>query len=141
MTISETLLQIRHYKDVGYKPIIDFGSWRVAILRYIDELLPENICRMQRHDETDEVFVLLEGRCILFIGVGDEQIEKIQCQEMEPSKLYNVKRYCWHTHTLSKDATVLIIENRDTDEFNSPEIDLNPEQMKKLVKLTNKIWE
>lgn len=140
MTIPETLLQIRQYKDVGYKPIIDFGSWRVAILRYIDELLPENIYRMQRHDETDEVFVLLEGRCILFIGVGNERIEQIQCQEMEPFKLYNVKRYCWHTHTLSEDATVLIIENRDTDELNSPEIDLNPEQREKLVKLTNKIW-
>jgi hypothetical protein len=140
MTIPETLLEIHQYLDVGYKPQIDYGEWRVAILRYIDELSPENISKMQRHDETDEVFVLLEGGCILFIGEGDERITRIQALDMEPLKLYNVKRSCWHTHTLSEDATVLIIENRDTTERNSPEIDLNPELKAKLVALTNKLW-
>jgi ureidoglycolate hydrolase len=140
MTIPETLLEIRQYLDVGYKPLIDYGEWRVAILRYIDELLPENISKMQRHEETDEVFVLLDGRCILFIGVGDGQITQIHAQDMEPLQLYNVKRSCWHTHTLSENATVLIIENRDTTNHNSPEIELNPEQKVKLLTLTNKLW-
>ena len=140
MTISETLLEISQYSDEGYKPLIDYGEWRVAILRYIDELIPDNIGKMQRHDETDEVFILLEGRCILFIGEGDEKITQIHAQDMEPLKLYNVKTSCWHTHTLSKDATVLIVENRDTGNHNSPEIDLSPEQTAHLVKLTNRIW-
>lgn len=140
MTIPKTLLEIHQYSDTGYKPLIDYGEWRVAILRYIDELLPENIVKMQRHDETDEVFVLLEGRCILFVGEGHEQIAQIHALDMEPMKLYNVKKSCWHTHTLSKDATVLIIENRDTTNHNSPEIDLNPEQMAKVVTLTKINW-
>ena len=141
MTISETLLEISQYSDEGYKPLIDYGEWRVAILRYIDELIPDNIGKMQRHDETDEVFVLLEGGCILFIGEGDEGITRIHAQEMEPLKLYNVKKSCWHTHTLSKDATVLIVENRNTGNHNSPEIDLSPEQTTQLVRLTNRIWQ
>jgi ureidoglycolate hydrolase len=141
MTIPENLLEIHQYLDVGYKPMIDYGEWRVAILRYIDELLPENISKMQRHDETDEVFVLLEGGCILFVGEGDERITRILALEMEPLKLYNLKRSCWHTHTLSEGATVLIIENRDTSPNNSPEIALNPEQSVKLVAMTQKIWE
>ncbi|MCJ7702430.1 MAG: hypothetical protein MUO62_12675, partial [Anaerolineales bacterium] len=140
-TIPETLLEIHQYLGEGYQPLIDYGEWRVAILRYIDELLPDNIGKMQRHDETDEVFVLLEGRCILFIGEGDEQITQIHAQDMEPLKLYNVKRSCWHTHTLSEDTTVFIVENQNTADHNSPEIDLNPEQMAKLVSLTNKFWQ
>jgi hypothetical protein len=141
MPIPETLLEIRQYLDVGYKPLIDYGTWRVAILRYIDELLPENNSKMQRHDETDEVFVLLEGHCILFIGEGNKRITRIRAVDMDPLKVYNVKRSCWHSHTLSEDATVLIIENRDTSAKNSSEIELNPEQRAKLVTLAQKIWD
>ena len=64
----------------------------------------------------------------------------ILAQDMEPLKLYNVKRACWHTHTLSEDATVLIVENRDTTANNSPEIELTSEQREQLSKLTRQIW-
>jgi hypothetical protein len=140
MTILETLLEIHQYSDEGYKPLIDYGEWRVAILRFISELLPENISKMQRHDQTDEVFVLLKGRCIIFLGEGVEHVSEIYAQDMEPLKLYNVKKSCWHTHTLSKDAVVLIVENRDTVKDNSPEIDLSPEHMAALNSLTKRIW-
>lgn len=140
MTIPKTLLEVHQYFDEGYKPLVDYSGWRVAILRYIDELTPQKIDKMQQHDETDEVFVLLEGHCILFIGEGDEQITKIYALDMEPLKLYNVRRSCWHTHTLSQDATVLIIENRDTAEHNSPEMMMGSEQRAELVRLTKKLW-
>ena len=90
MTIDK-FIEIKEFTDEGYSPIVDFESWRVAILNYIDELLPENIDNMQKHDETDEVFVLLSGRCILFIGEGTEKIEEISAVDMEPMKIYNIK--------------------------------------------------
>jgi hypothetical protein len=86
------------------------------------------------------VFILLAGRCILFIGEGDEHIKEIHAQDMEPLKLYNVRRSCWHTHTLIQDSAVLIVENRDTDKHNSPELSLDPKQRAELVRLTNKLW-
>jgi len=43
MNIPKDLLEIKEYSEEGYKPIIDYGAWRVAILNFIDELLPENI--------------------------------------------------------------------------------------------------
>ena len=140
MSLPEHLLEIRDYTGEGYQPLIDFGAWRVAILRAIDELLPENLNAMQRHDETDEVFVLLAGRCILFLGEGDESVTAIHAVDMEPLKLYNVKRGIWHTHTLSEDATVLIVENVDTTDVNSPQIPLKPFQRAKLVRLTQELW-
>ena len=68
--LDPKLLDITEYTGEGYLPLIAYGAWRVAILNYIDELLPENIGKMQRHDNTDEVFVLLKGRCILFVAEG-----------------------------------------------------------------------
>lgn len=138
--IPETFLEVREYNGIGYAPVVDYGAWRVAILRYIDDLLPQNLGKMQRHDETDEVFVLLAGRCILFIGEGAEYVTEIHAQDMEPMKLYNVKRGCWHTHTLNEDATVLIIENQDTNLSNSPEIPLDATQNERIIELTRQLW-
>lgn len=140
MSIPESLLEIREYAGAGYRPLIDYETWRVAVLRFIDGLLPQNLANMQRHNETDEVFVLLSGRCILFIGAGDERVTAIHAQDMEPLKLYNVRRQSWHTHTLSADATVLIVENRDTSSDNSTEISLDEAQRRKLIELTDHLW-
>ena len=140
MTIPGNLLEVQQYLGEGYQPIIDYGEWRVAILRYIDELEPQNLTTMQRHDETDEVFALLAGRCILFLGEGNEEISDIYAQDMEPLKLYNVKKSCWHTHTLNKDAVVLIVENRNTGDHNSPTMDLTSEQTAQIIDLTHKLW-
>ncbi len=143
MAIDESLLQISEFFGVGFKPLVDYGAWRVAVLRYIDELLPQNITAMQRHNETDEVFVLLAGRCILFIGeaAGDGQaVERIRAEDLQPFKLYNVRRGAWHTHTINQDAHLLIIENCDTTDANSPHTSLTAAQTAELVRLTRQQW-
>jgi ureidoglycolate hydrolase len=140
MPVPGNLLEISEYTGLGYQPVVDYGGWRIAILRYIDELLPQNIQKMQRHNQTDEVFVLLSGRCILFIGDGNDRITAIYAQDLEPHKLYNVRRGSWHTHTLSEDATVLIVENRNTGLENSPEIELEKLQCNKIIELTQLTW-
>lgn len=141
MTVNEALCEIRDYEGEGYQPIIDYGAWRVAILRYHPELEPDAITAMQRHDETDEVFVLLAGRCILFLGEGDAQVETIHAVDMQPLKAYNVKRGVWHTHTLNRDATVLIVENRNTTESNSPSTSISHEQRAGLIEFTKQLWD
>ena len=139
MKAKEELIEIKSYTEEGYQPVIDFNSWRVAVLNYCDELLVENIDKMQKHNQTDEVFVLLKGECTLFLAEGEEKVENIQAQKMEHFKLYNVKKSVWHTHTLSKEAMVLIVENQDTDLSNSPEIDLNQKQQQRLIELSESL--
>jgi hypothetical protein len=140
MKISETLLEIREHTLAGYQPVIDYANWRVAILNFSEELRPEKITALQRHNETDEVFVLLRGRCILFLGEGEQTITAIHGQDMSPHTIYNVKKGAWHSHTLSEDAMVLIVENRDTTFDNSPFRPLTPDQQKSLVELTRRLW-
>ena len=140
MNVHENLLEIRQYEGLGYQPIVDYGTWRVAILRYHPELEPAALNSMQRHDETDEVFVLLEGRCILFLGDGDAQPGALHAVDMQPLKAYNVKQHAWHTHTLSRDAVVLIVENRDTSNVNSPTRSLRPDQTAWIVGETERLW-
>ncbi len=128
-------IYIRRYDATGYMPVVDFAQWRVAMLNYIDELEPDQITNFQQHSETDEVFVLLKGRCVLFIADADEHNEicDIQAVDMQPFQLYNVRQGVYHTHSLSPDAQVLIIENRNTDDSNSPKIMIGDKERQQLV--------
>ena len=120
MTDLDKYIEVSHFTGDGYKPLVDYGEWRVAVLRFIDELLPENIDCMDAHQETDEVFILVEGKCILFVGEPEDGgIKEIAAIPMEKNKLYNVKRGVYHTHTLSADAHVIIVENQDTTADNT----------------------
>jgi len=140
MPIDPELLEVRDYAGPGYRPLVDYGAWRVALLNYIDELLSERLDSMQRHDQTDEVFVLLAGRCLLFLGEGEGAVRQIFAEDMQPQKLYNVRRGAWHTHTLSRDACVLIVENCDTTNANSPRVPLSEAQRRQIVELTRQLW-
>lgn len=134
--------EITEFNDDGYAPIIDFQSWRVAMLNYIDELEPDQIDNFQCHLETDEVFVLLAGHCILFLADvdNDNQIIAVHAVDMQPYRAYNIKQGVFHTHTLTKEAKVLIIENRDTSDINSPKIMVDPKINQQLVELTAEQW-
>ena len=117
--MDETVLEICEYTEDGYKPLIDYGDWRVAILNYIDELRPDQNTQMERHMQTDEVFVLMRGRTILFLGGNDAKVDAITPEVMESGKLYNVKKGAWHSILMTRDASILLVENRDTDDENS----------------------
>ncbi|HNE03014.1 MAG TPA: hypothetical protein PLT08_00740 [Anaerolineales bacterium] len=138
--LPETLIEVYEHTEPDYKPLVDYQSWRVALMNYTDDLTPENINRMQKHTETDEVFVLMAGHCILFLGEGEETVTKVHAVDMELYKLYNVKRGVWHSHTFSKDARILIVENRDTVVENSPFVDLSPSQCTEVLELTKQLW-
>ncbi len=118
---GKQLLDVLQYEEIGYSPILHHRDFRVAILNYHPELLVENISNFQQHSRTDEAFVLLQGECTLFLA-EDERIETVHGIKMEPLKLYNVKQGTYHTHTLSEDAKVLIVEADDTCDDNSPMI-------------------
>jgi len=138
--IPASLLEVHEHNGTDYKPLIDHQSWRVALMNYTSDLLPERIDRLQKHAETDEVFVLLSGRCILFLGQGTDAVTDIYGVDMQPFRLYNVKRGAWHSHTFSEDAKVLIVENRDTTDENSPFVDLTAGQRQRVTELTRQLW-
>ncbi|MBI5294510.1 MAG: cupin domain-containing protein [Chloroflexi bacterium] len=136
--MEESLLEIRSYEGPGYQPLIDFNDWRVAILRYLDELQPERIDSMERHCETDEVFVLLQGRGTLLLGGNGATLDGVQPQAMEPGKLYNVKRNAWHGVLLSQDASVLLVENRNTARENSEYAQLTADQRQVILEIAKR---
>ena len=104
-------LDIIDYTGAGYKPAMAFGAWRVAFLNYAE--CYDKIMKIERHMETDEVFMLLEGEATLIIGLEKTPVK------MEKHKIYNVRKGIWHNIKVSEGAKVFIVENDDTTRENS----------------------
>src|SRR5512140_1600701 len=117
--MDESLLEIRSHEGEGYQPLVDFAGWRVAILRFEEGLQAGAQSSMERHMETDEVFVLTRGEGALILGGNRREVGPLALQPMEIGTVYNIKRSAWHTVSLSRDASVVIVENCDTSRDNS----------------------
>ncbi len=128
--------QIFDFDGIGYSKLFVHRDWRVAVLNYIDELEIDNISYVEAHQETDEVFVLLSGSATLFFAeTNNNKITRFSKLILEKHKVYNIPAGIYHTHTISPDCKLLIIEQENTDWSNSPKIYLDDES-RKLLKET-----
>jgi mannose-6-phosphate isomerase-like protein (cupin superfamily) len=103
-------VDIHGYAGEGYAPLVFFDRWQVALLNWEPIFDPSSLGEIERHKETDEVFVLWRGRGALFVA-NDEGVELM---EMEPGVLYNVTQGTWHNLVSTRDASWIIVETRDT---------------------------
>lgn len=102
-------MEIFDYTGSDFKAVMQSGGWKIGFLRYSDRFSKHKV--MERHNQTDEVFVLLDGEATLFV----EDVVTV----MEKCKVYNVKQGEWHHIVVSPDATVLVVENSDTSAENT----------------------
>ena len=114
-------LQIIETKEPGFHLAVIFESWKVSIFNSSELWIEENITCLQKHEYSDEAFVLLEGECTLIIS-EKENLESVYGVKMERGKVYNILKGVWHTHVLEKDTKIIVIENSNTVPENSPKI-------------------
>jgi len=138
--LDTDLIEVKNYEGSGYQPVISYETWRVAVLRYLSKLEPDQIVDMERHNATDEVFILVKGHGILFIAGNQIKPSDIQSIPMKIGEIYNVKKNTWHTISLSKDAHVIIVENDNTNTMNS-EVALLDEQTRAHITLSTQMNE
>jgi mannose-6-phosphate isomerase-like protein (cupin superfamily) len=130
-TISMNAQTNPHRVDVlswdgeGYRPLVASGDWLVALMNWEHRFDLTTAGKIERHNLTDEVFVLLRGRGLLFI-VTDAGV---QAFDMQPGLVYNVTPGTWHSVIGTRDATWLIVEARDTSVENSDYRPMTVEEM------------
>ena len=114
--MDEKLLQVIEYdQKVGFEPLMSFGSWRLAVLNYAPEMDVDAVpYPIEKHLETDEVFLLYEGDAWLLIGGDGEECNNVEVIKMKPWVIYHVRLGCWHGTVAKKGAKMLLVENKDT---------------------------
>ena len=106
-------IEINEFKGEGYQPLVARDGWRVALVNACDRLREDRIAKLERHLETDEVFVLLHGAATLHID------REMRPCPLEPLKTYTVPKNVWHCITMEDGAAVLVIENDNTGPDNT----------------------
>jgi mannose-6-phosphate isomerase-like protein (cupin superfamily) len=102
-------VEIYAYDGPGYRPLLSSEGWMIAWLNYLDAAKPENVKDLERHDYTNEVFVLVEGKADLLIK-GEHGLEFIT---MEKGKAYSVGPGIWHGLVMQEGAQCFIVKSAE----------------------------
>ncbi len=116
--MNRNVLDVLEYDGDGYSRVVSGAKWTVAALNYAERFDERSIVALERHNLTDETFVLLSGEATLVVGENAERVR------MEPLKFYNVRAGAWHNIFVSRDARVLVAENADTSRENTEYLDI-----------------
>ena len=105
------MLEIYEWSGEGFEPLVFTEGWQAALLNWEPLFDRRNLDEIERHNHSDEVFVLLRGRALLFTRPDGGALAAV---EMEAGFIYNVPAGVWHNLVATRDVSFLIVENRDT---------------------------
>lgn len=121
----------------GMNRVYENENWMVGIKNWKPANDITGMDCLERHNKTDEFFVLVEGRCTLLFANEVNGTLEIEAKEMEKGKVYNIPATLWHNTVTQKDTKMVLIERPDTSMENSEILSLSEqqiEQVKALVK-------
>jgi mannose-6-phosphate isomerase-like protein (cupin superfamily) len=108
-------VEVLKWKGKGFRPLVKCESWIVALMNWEQRFDPIQVGDVERHKETDEVFVLAHGNSVLFIDTENG----IRVFDMKPGVIYNVTKGTWHNVIGTKETTWLIVESTNTSSENT----------------------
>lgn len=108
------MIEKLNFTGENYKPVLITDKWQVAYLNTCPEYELESIKKMDVHHNTDEAFVLLEGRAVLIAAEIVSNDIVFELVDMEHGVTYNIPRGRWHNIVLLKNTRVYLIEDANT---------------------------
>lgn len=119
----------------GMTRVFENAKWMVGIKNWKPMNDITGIDRLERHNETDELFVLLAGSCTLVYANETENGLDIHTVKMEPMTVYNIPATLWHNTVTQKDTKLCLIEDSSTGAANSNERMLTAEEVAQIRQL------
>lgn len=128
-------IQKYEYEGEGLTRVFENEKWMVGIKNWKPANDIANTNCLERHNKTDELFVLLAGSCVLLYAneVNGELV--IESVKMEPMKVYNIPATLWHNTVTQKDTKMILVEDSSTSMENSDILNLTEAQIAKVKEL------
>ncbi|MDR2469664.1 MAG: hypothetical protein LBD27_04195 [Tannerella sp.] len=102
------------HEGTGYNPFFIRDGWQVAKLNALPGHGFEEIHRIEVHNSTDEIFVLITGTAVLIAAEVRTDEIRFQTIRMKPGVVYNIPAGVWHNIAMEKDAELVIVEKDNT---------------------------
>ncbi|MDF2856441.1 MAG: hypothetical protein K0Q87_2292 [Neobacillus sp.] len=125
------------FNQEGMSRVYENEKWTVGIKNWKPANDIKGIDCLERHNKTDELFVLLSGECVLVFANEINNDLKIETVNMEPYKVYNIPQSLWHNTITMKDTKMVLIEDSSTSMENSDILPLNAQQILEIQEKVN----
>lgn len=123
------------FAQEGMRRVFENDKWMVGIKNWKPANDISGIDCLERHNETDELFVLVAGSCTLIYASETDHGIRFGTVRMEPQKVYNIPASLWHNTITQKDTKMILIEDSNTSMENSDIMTLDEEQIKTIRSL------
>lgn len=107
------------FSGEGMQRVFENEKWTVGIKNWKPANDITGIDMLERHNRTDELFVLTAGSCTLIYAEETPDGLVFGKVEMEPYKVYNIPATLWHNTVTQKDTKMVLIEDSNTGMENS----------------------
>lgn len=117
------------FEEKGMTRVYENDQWMVGIKNWKPENDSANFDNMERHNLTDELFVLLAGNCTLLYAEEVEGEMRFGSVKMEQNKVYCIPKTMWHNTITTPDVKLVLIENSNTSMDNSEIYEFNEAEL------------
>lgn len=121
--------EIFSHEAEGIQCVFDNRKWVVCIKNWKPNNDVEQIQYLEIHHETDEQFILVEGKALLLAASRNESGFDIQVIPMERGKVYNVPQDTWFNTITQKDTKLVYVQDAGTTGENSEYQDMTSEEL------------
>jgi len=128
-------ITVYEFAGEGMQRVFENEKWTVGIKNWKPANDVTGIDCLERHNKTDELFVLVEGACTLAYANESNEGLEFGAVNMQPNKVYNIPATLWHNTITQKDTKMILIEDSNTSMNNSDILDLDEEQIAKIRSL------
>ncbi|WP_349673893.1 cupin [Lacrimispora sp.] len=130
-------MNIEHYEFTGegMQRVFENEKWTVGIKNWKPANDITGIDCLERHNKTDELFVLTEGACTLVYANETEGGLKFGTVKMVPGEVFNIPATLWHNTITQKDTKMVLIEDSNTSMENSDILKLDNNQIENIRSL------
>lgn len=116
-----------HPEKEGFEIIAKNPDFKCAFITASEQYKFGKIRILKRHNDTDEVFVLLSGSAVLF--TRDDSDKKAQITPLLQKTAYRVTSGTWHHLAVSADAVVFVAESGSMKAENTQSINVESEDL------------
>ena len=128
-------IAVYEFSGEGMQRVFENEKWMVGIKNWKPANDITGIDMLERHNLTDELFVLVAGSCTLISAEETPEGLAFGKVEMEPNRVYCIPATMWHNTITQKDTKMILIEDSNTGMDNSDIYKLSEAEIAAIQKL------
>lgn len=129
------------YDGEGLQRGYENSEWTVGIKNYKKANDIEFINNLERHNKTDELFVLIKGNCSIVTAKENGKSLVFEVERMKKNTIYTIPKGLWHNTITDKETKLILIENSDTSMDNSEIFNLSVREINELKNTFKRVLE